>query len=236
MKIGIMQPYLFPYIGYWQLLYAVDKYVILDDVNYITRGYINRNNILINGQPNRFTIPISRSSQNRLILDTKLNFGLNEKKKFLDKIKFSYQKAPFFSDAYKLIEDIVMNNTNDLTDYIAFSIEVIKQYLEIDTPIYKSSLIEKNPEFKNQDKIIAICKSLGGDTYINPSNGRALYSHEKFDNESLKLFFLDAMMNKIKYKQFDNDFVNYLSIIDVLMFNDVPQIQKYLTMYELNEK
>ena len=95
MKIGVMQPYLFPYIGYWQLLYAVDKYVILDDVNYITRGYINRNNILINGQPNRFTIPISRPSQNRLILDTKLNFGLNEKKIF-GQNKIFLSKSPFF--------------------------------------------------------------------------------------------------------------------------------------------
>ena len=235
MKVGIMQPYLFPYIGYWQLLYAVDKYVILDDVNYITRGYINRNNILINGKANRFTVPVLHASQNRLISETKLNFQSEEKKSFLDKVRFSYKKAPHFSEAYKLIEAVVMNDTNDLTDYIAFSIELIKEYLQIATPIYKSSRIEKNPELKAQDRIIAICKSLGGDTYINPSGGRQLYSHEKFVNESLNLFFLDTMMDKIVYKQFNNDFVNYLSIIDVLMFNDVPSIQEFLTMYELNK-
>lgn len=231
-----MQPYLFPYIGYWQLLYAVDKYVILDDVNYISRGYINRNNILINGKANRFTVPLLHASQNRLISETKLNFQLSEKLKFLDKVKFAYKKAPFFDEAYYIVEKVVMNDTDDVTDYIVFSMELIKHYLEIDTPIYKSSLIEKNPELKAQDRIISICKSLGGDTYINSSGGRSLYSHEKFANESLELFFLDAMMDKIKYKQFSNDFVNYLSIIDVLMFNDVPSIQEFLTMYELNKK
>lgn len=231
-----MQPYLFPYIGYWQLLNAVDKYVILDNVNYITKGYINRNYILINGQPSRFTVPVLHASQNRLISETKLNFQTDEKKKFLNKVKFSYQKAPHFNETYKLVEDVIMNDTDDLTDYIAYSLEQIKQYLGIDTPIYKSSQIEINPEFKAQDRIIAICKNLGGDTYINPSGGRTLYSHDKFAEESLELFFLDTMMDKIYYKQFNNDYVNYLSIIDVLMFNDVSSIQKYLTMYELNEQ
>ena len=235
MKVGIMQPYLFPYIGYWQLLYAVDKYVILDDVNYITRGYINRNNILINGQSNRFTVPVFHASQNKLISEMKLNFQPDEKESFLNKVKYSYKKAPHFCETYKLVETVVMNDTDDLTDYIAFSIELIKQYLEIDTPIYKSSQVEKDPELRAQDRIIAICKSLGGDTYINPSGGRQLYSHEKFSDESLELLFLDPMMDKIIYKQFDNDFVNYLSIIDVLMFNDVSSIQEFLKMYELNK-
>ncbi len=127
-----------------------------------------------------------------------------------------------------------MNETDDVTDYIAYSMERIKQYLKVETPIYKSSQIEKNPELRAQDRIIALCKALGGDTYINPSGGRPLYSHDKFAREGIDLFFLDAMMDKIIYKQFDNDFVNYLSIIDVLMFNDVTKVQEFLSMYELN--
>lgn len=231
-----MQPYLFPYIGYWQLLHAVDKYVILDDVNYITRGYINRNSILINGNANRFTVPVLHASQNRLICDIKLNFTNIEKKKFLDKIRFSYKRAPHFIEAYKLVEDIVMNETDDLTDYIAYSMERIKQYLDIQTPIFKSSEIEKDSTLKAQDRIIAICKVLGGDVYINPSGGRPLYSHDRFKSESLDLYFLDPQIDKIIYQQFDNEFVNCLSIIDVLMFNDISSIQHFLTMYKLNKE
>ena len=234
MKIGIMQPYLFPYIGYWQLVNAVDKYVILDDVNYIMKGYINRNSILINGQANRFTIPLQHASQNKLISQTKLYFPINEKKKLLDKIEYSYKKAPYFCEGYKLVEEIVLNDTDDLTTYIAYSMERINHYLHIDTPLYKSSQIEKDPNLKAQDRIIAICKKLGGDVYINPSGGRSIYSRNKFWEENLNLLFLDSQMDKICYKQFDNEFINYLSIIDLLMFNDVSTIQEYLTMYELN--
>lgn len=234
MKIGVMQPYLFPYIGYWQLLNAVDKYVILDDVNYITRGYINRNNILIGGQANRFTVPVYKASQNKLISETKLFFSPEEKEKFLNTIKFAYKKASFFEQGYALIEDIINNDTDDLTDYIAYSMKKICEYFGIDTPIYKSSEIKKDSELRAQDRIIAICKSLEGDTYINPAGGRALYSHEKFEKEALDLFFLDTRMDEIKYHQFNDEFVDYLSIIDVIMFNDVSTIRRFLDKYELN--
>lgn len=229
-----MQPYLFPYIGYWQLLNAVDKYVILDDVNYITRGYINRNNILIGGQANRFTVPVYRASQNKLISETKLFFQPEEKEKFLNTIKFAYKKAPHFEEGYKLIEDIIMNDTDDLTDYIAYSMKRISEYFGINTPIYKSSEIKKDSQLKAQERIIAICKSLDGDTYINPAGGRKLYSHDRFEQEALDLFFLDTNMDAIRYDQFNNDFVQYLSIIDVIMFNDVPTIRGFLQKYELN--
>ena len=233
MKIGVMQPYLFPYIGYWQLINAVDKFVILDDVNFIMRGFINRNSILINGCAHRFTIPVQNASQNRLICDTKLKFNSEEKNKFLEKVRFSYKKAVYFAEGYKLVEEIIMNSTDDLTDYIAYSLDCIMQYLGIITPIFRSSQIEKNQELKAQDRIIAICKGLDGDTYINPSGGRSLYSHYIFEQASLKLCFLEPLMGSIAYKQFDNEFVNYLSIIDVIMFNDVASIQRFLTMYEL---
>ena len=234
MKIGVMQPYLFPYIGYWQLLNAVDKYVILDDVNFIMRGYINRNSILINGQANRFTIPILHASQNTLICDTKLNFPLDEKKKFLEKISLSYKKAPLFDMGYSIVEDIILNEEEDLTEFIFYSMERIKEYLGINTPIVKSSNIEKDSQLRAQERIIAICKKLGGTVYINPSGGRELYSKEKFAKEGLSLFFLDPQMPAVKYKQFGNDFVNNLSIIDVIMFNEVSRIKEFLELYELN--
>lgn len=95
MKTAIMQPYFFPYLGYFQMFNAVDKFVLLDDVNFIMRGYINRNSILLNGKAHKFSIPLEKPSQNKLINETKLNFSLKDKENFLKTIQLAYKKAPF---------------------------------------------------------------------------------------------------------------------------------------------
>lgn len=235
MKIAVMQPYLFPYIGYWQLINAVDKFVLLDDVNYITRGFINRNTILLNGKPYRFTIPINKASQNRLIKDTQFRFDRKEKEKFLRQISGAYRKSPYYQNIMPLIENIVFFDEDDVTSYIQNSIEVIKKYLEIDNEIYRSSWINKNETLRAQDRIIEICKKEQADIYINPSGGRKLYDHESYEREGIKLFFLDSKTENIIYKQGECEFQPNLSIIDILMFNDVYTIRKFLNQYELNQ-
>lgn len=235
MKVGIMQPYLFPYIGYWQLIYAVDRFVILDDVNYIMRGYINRNSILLNGKPYKFTIPIKQASQNRLIMDTKLNFEEKEKKKFLMTISSAYKKAPFYQKVMPLIENVIMNPQDDLTDYIENSLNVLMKYLGIGTKLYRSSRIEKDNTLRAQDRIIEICKRLQTDTYINPCGGRALYNHEAFKKQGMELYFLDVCNEEIIYEQGQKDFQPNLSIIDVLMFNDLERTKQFLRKYKLNK-
>ncbi len=235
MKIAIMQPYLFPYIGYWQLINAVDKFVILDDVNYIKRGYINRNSILLNAQQYKFTIPIYKASQNRLICETKLNFGQEEKKKFLLTIKNAYRRAPYFLQVMPVIEKIINYDEDDLTKYIQNSLLLISEYLGIDTEFMLSSKIDKDNSLKAQDRILEICKYLETDIYINPCGGRSLYSKEDFMNRGLQLYFLDTRMDRIVYKQGGNDFVERLSIIDVMMYSSVQDIQRFLEEYDLNE-
>lgn len=235
MKVAVMQPYLFPYIGYWQLINAVDKFVILDDVNYIMRGFINRNKILLNGQPYQFTIPIKKASQNKLIMDTELNFSQEDKRKFLLTIHNAYRKAPYFEKVMPMLEEIVQNPEIDLTNYIRYSIERITQYLDIKTEILVSSQIDKQPDLKAQDRIIEICKCLGADIYINPCGGRTLYQHSDFEQTGMKLFFLDTKSEHITYNQRQKEFVANLSIMDILMFNDAKTVQSFLEEYELNE-
>lgn len=234
MKIGIMQPYFMPYIGYWQLINAVDKFVILDDVNYIMRGYINRNSILLNGKPYRFTIPIEKASQNKRIMETKLNFTSEAKQNFLLTIAGAYKKAPYYESVMPLIEDIVNNPEPDLTAFIRYSLEKIMQYLNIQTEILLSSGIEKDPGLKGEERIIEICKRLGADTYINPCGGRKLYHADAFEKEHMQLFFLDTQSDCIVYKQAQQDFVGNLSVIDILMCNGIKEIQSFLERYELN--
>lgn len=236
MKVAIMQPYFFPYIGYWQLMNAVDKFIILDDVNYIMRGYINRNSILINGEPHRFTIPIQQASQNKLIQDTKLNFQEKDKKKFITMLTNAYKKAPYYQKVMPIIEEIIFNEEEDLTTYLHKSLEGICNYLGIKTEIYRSSQIQKNTLLKAQDRIIEICKKMQAEVYINPCGGRTLYNYKAFEKEDIQLFFLDTKSEKIVYQQGVETFKPNLSIIDVMVFNSVETIKMFLEAYELNDK
>lgn len=234
MKIAVMQPYIFPYIGYWQLINAVEKFVILDDVNYIVRGYINRNCILLNGKPYRFTIPIEKASQNKLIMETRLNFTQDKKRDFLLTVHNAYMKAPNYDSVMPLIESIINNKERELTAFIKFSFEKIMEYLNIQTEILCSSKIKKGQGLKGEERIIEICKKLGADVYVNPCGGRKLYQKEKFKKENIELLFLDTCTNEIVYRQNQETFEKNLSIIDILFFNKIDDIRFFLDRYCLN--
>ena len=235
MKTAIMQPYFLPYIGYWQILHAVDQFVILDDVNYIKRGYINRNSILIDGKPFRFTIPVQNASQNRRICDTRLCFSIRQKKNLVRTISNAYKRAPCYPEVMSLIEGIINFEEEDLTTYIFNSIQKVVDYLNIKTELYLSSKLEKNKELKSEDRIIEICKVMATDIYINPWGGRKLYDHEHFKKENIKLLFLNTRKTNILYRQENENFEPDLSVIDLLMYNEKKAIQKYLTEYDLIE-
>ncbi|GLC87816.1 WbqC family protein [Lysinibacillus piscis] len=232
MKVGIMQPYFFPYIGYWQLINAVDKYVIYDDVNYIKGGWINRNNILIQGDAKFINLQIEKASPNKLINETRVlcNFKYNEK--LLKTIKESYSKAPFFKETFSLVGNIVNQNEDNLAKYLTFLTKEICGYLSINTEILISSDVKKRNDLKGQDNIIEICKNLHASKYINAVGGQNLYSYTYFENNGIELRFLKT--NNIKYVQFQKEeFVQNLSIIDIMMFNSPSEIRNMLNEYIL---
>ena len=231
MKIGIMQPYFIPYIGYWQLMNAVDEYVVFDDVNYIKRGWINRNRILINGQASFFTLSLSHASQNKHICDTNLFYTSEDCEKKLETIQKAYGKAPYFDEVYPLVERIIKYKEENLVKYLMHSFEVLMPYMGITTKLILASEIETPLELRGQDRIIYICKKLGATEYYNAIGGQELYQKEKFENENMKLKFLQT--DKIEYLQFKNEFQENLSIIDVLMFNSKDEVKKMLNKYQL---
>lgn len=231
MKIGIMQPYFFPYIGYWQLMNAVDKYVIYDDVNYIKGGWINRNRILINGQPSYFNVQLKDSSPFLKINEVHLSNDLISKRKMLAKLEMSYRKAPYFSEVFPVLSQIILQDQDNLAKYLEFQIKMICKYLDIDTNIIVSSDIDKNNELKGKEKVIHVCKKIGGTEYYNAIGGQELYDYESFKSNGLKLSFVKT--NDIQYQQFKNEFVPNLSIIDVMMFNSKEEIKDMLENYEL---
>lgn len=227
-KIAIMQPYLFPYLGYFQLINAVNEYVIYDDVQFMKRGRINRNSILMNGQKWPFTISISGASTTKLINEVEIK---DDFQKFEKTIAMAYNKAPYKAQACKLIHAICSYENKNLACFIGNSIKEIANYLEIDTKLLYSSGLNKKSNLKGQKKIIAICKELKACTYINSIGGQGLYNKGEFKGNDLELKFLKPVLKK--YKQLDNEFVPHLSIIDVMMFNSPAEIRKMLNDYEL---
>lgn len=231
MKVAIMQPYFLPYIGYWQLLTAVDKYIIYDDVNYIKNGWINRNRILSGNTTQWLTLKLDKASSNKLINEIELLKDEVYKKKIFKTIEQVYKKAPYYLETCELLKEVILFPELNTAKFLENSIKKICNYLDIKTEIILSSSLPKNNDLKGEKKVIEICKKLKATEYCNAIGGQELYSYEEFRQNGIELKFLKP--NNIKYQQFNNEFVENLSILDVMMFNSKEKIKEYLTSYTL---
>lgn len=228
-----MQPYFLPYIGYFQLINAVDKFVVYDDVNYIKKGWINRNFINIGNEKHLVTVPLSNSSQNQKINGVKLSEEeyLNWLTKLKKTIFHAYRKAEFFMEVSELIYDVLNNPPEYISELNFILIKRICKNIGIETNFVQTATIYRNQGKKGQDRIVDICKKEDADTYINPIGGRDLYSKEVFANHGIELFFIK--FTEIRYKQLGNGFVDNLSILDVMMHNSVEVVKRLINRYEL---
>ncbi|WP_456460921.1 WbqC family protein [Reichenbachiella sp.] len=229
MKIAIMQPYTFPYIGYFQLIHSTDVFVSLDDVNFIKKGWINRNQILVNGKPSFFNIPVKKISQNRLISDHEIDFNSPWQKKLSQSISMAYSKAPEYNEAFPLIHDLIFQKEECVSKFNHNCLQGVCNYLGIQSKFRISSDIDKDPHLKGGHRIMNICKQLKATEYINLPGGRSLYDEKFFTSNNLSLKFVESEQN-ISYKQYKHEFVPNLSIIDVMMFNPVSKIQSMLDL------
>lgn len=232
MKLAIMQPYLFPYIGYFQLVNAVDKFVFYDDVQYIKRGWINRNYILERGERKLLiTLHLDKSSVKKKINEIRVE---DNSKKIIKTIKQNYSKAPFFDSAFPLVEKVFkLASSGPLISEIAStSICEVSRYLGLKTNfLFSSGTYPETLGFGREGRPISICKIEGAEIIANPIGGENLYNKDDFRQAGVALFFLKT--NEVKYPQFKNKFVPNLSIIDVIMFNPKEQIISLLNNYEL---
>lgn len=240
MKVGGMQPYFLPYIGYWQLMNAVDKFIVDDDLQYMKAGWINRNRILLNGKDFFITLPLKDGSNSssfslkireRFISDRYFD---KDADKFLRTIKAAYGKAPYFNEAMPIIEKCFLYEEKNLSRFIFNSIQIISEYLGLTTEIIFSPHIKMDCSLKGQERVIEVCKNFSATTYINAIGGLELYDSKLFESSGIELKFLRSRVNE--YKQFGNEFVPNLSIVDVMMFNSKDDIKKMLNMYEIIEK
>ncbi len=229
--IAIMQPYFLPYIGYFQLMAAVDKFVLFDDVHYINRGWINRNRLLLNGEAHTFTVPLQGASQNKLICDIELADDEGWRDKLLRTIGQVYVKAPCYAEIAPLMGRLIRYPTRRLDDFLLNSLRELAQYLALDVMIENTSRIYHNAQLHGQERILDICKQEQANRYVNPIGGESLYDRASFDAQGVELKFLRS--RPLSYPQGKGDFVPWLSILDVLMFNPQPEVRRLLAEMDM---
>lgn len=226
-----MQPYFFPYIGYYQLIAAVDMFIVYDNIKYTKKGWINRNRMLQNGKDVMFSLPLKSDSDNLDVCERELAADFN-RDKLLNQFKGTYRRAPNFTHTFPLIEQIMRNEDTNLFRFLHHSIIRTCEHLGIATEIRISSGIAINHDLKNQDKVLALCEAVGARTYVNAIGGKELYSKEAFQEKGIELKFIKS--KPFEYPQFGDTFVPWLSIIDVMMFNSIETVRECLdTNYEL---
>ncbi|MCB9188195.1 MAG: WbqC family protein [Flavobacteriales bacterium] len=228
-----MQPYFFPYVGYFQLINSVDVFVFYDDVNFIKRGWINRNNILVNSEASMFSIPLIKASQNKLINEIELGYDEKWVQKFFITLEHSYKKAPYFNPVFNLVQEVFNQSHKTIADLTMSSVVRTADYLGLTTRFEVSSKqFSETKGMDRADRLIEICRLLNAETYINPTGGRELYNKPYFKERQIELMFIE---NKFfPYKQFEGNFIPGLSIIDLLMFNSPEQVKELLNHYTLN--
>lgn len=231
MNVAIMQPYFFPYIGYFQLIHAVDTFVIYDDVHFIKKGWIHRNRILMEGQPHPFTVPIQKMSQNRLICEHERAQIDDVIEQQLKALRHAYQRAPHFHDVFPMLERLIRHPEPNVGRYLAHGIEAIARYFGMSTTFNLSSELGVATHLKGQARIVRICEHLKADHYINAINGMELYDEEIFRRAGLDLSFIQT--NPVTYKQGPFPFQANLSIIDMMMHCPKQDIQSMLEDYAL---
>lgn len=230
MKLAIMQPYFFPYVGYFQLIAAVDLFIVYDNVKYTKKGWITRNRMLQNGKESIFSLALKGDSDHRMICERQLSPTF-DREGLLNRFIGAYRRAPCFARTIELIKQILQFDDPNLFRFLHHSIVKTCEHLGIATEIKVSSHVAIDHELKNQDKVLAMCGEVGAEAYVNAIGGMDLYSKESFRKQGINLMFIRS--KPFNYAQFGNEFVPWLSIIDVMMFNPLDTIQTCIsTNYE----
>jgi hypothetical protein len=225
MRVAIMQPYLFPYIGYFQLVGCVDRFVVYDNIKYTKKGWINRNRMLVRGTDEMFSVPIRKDSDSLDVVQRELGEAWpDERTRLLNRFRANYRKAPEFERTMALVEACLSHPDTNLFGFLLNSIRAVCSHLGIATPLVVSSGVAADHTLRSQDRVIAICKALGASEYVNPIGGLELYEPETFRAHGINLLFHRA--RAVPYEQAGGEFVPFLSIIDVLMFNPTNEVAR----------
>ncbi len=234
-RVAIMQPYFLPYLGYWQLMNAVDTFVVYDNIQYTKKGWINRNRFLLNCAPETFTLPLQKDSEGLEVCQRFLALDFDShRESIMRRLRAAYFRAPHFREVFPLLESIFLCPQKNLFDYIFNSIVRIKDILEVSCRIEVCSGLAVDHGLKGQDRVVSICRALNATEYINPIGGVELYSEDEFSLNGIELKFQRVGLSE--YPQYSCTFVPALSIIDVLMFSGVNGAKSQLANMSLIQR
>jgi len=231
MRIAVMQPYFFPYLGYFQLMQAVDTFVFYDDVNFISRGFVNRNSVLGSNGEQRITLELIGASQNKLINDIRVG---GNRTKLLKTLQMLYSKAPHAPRIMPLLDASLTKTDDNLASFLVTDLKAVAAELGLTPRFLLSSEIEKDDSLRGQDKILAICQALGATGYINPVGGKELYDPATFDTAGIELLFHNFVPLDYLVTDKKRSYVPYLSVIDFLMWVDPTDRAPHLASFELS--
>ena len=239
MRLGIMQPYFFPYIGYFQLMRAADRWIAFDRVQFIDKGWINRNRVL---HPERekewqyITVPLAKRGQFDRICDISIKSEIDWRTQILGKLTAYKNKAPYYRETVKFLQYCFDTNATDLASVVISILEKTAIHLGIETPIEAQSKMNLSlGEINHPGQwALRISEVLKADEYINPLNGRSIFRKEEFEAANIELSFLEPVLPS--YARSNEPFVSGLSIIDVLMFNDLATCRNMINQYSLKKE
>jgi hypothetical protein len=224
MRLAIMQPYFLPYIGYFQLMAAVDKFVLLDDVNFINRGWINRNRIAVDGEPYWITLPLAKASQNRLINELEIIPDPSWKRKVVRTVELNYKRAPFLQTILPLFTGMLEEARGPLSFFLFRQLQQVADYLGLDVRIEKTSSVYPKEGRTGQDRILDICRREGAGSYLNLPGGQDLYDAESFSAAGIDLLFLDPNFSAMTL-EYGGKEGPFLSILDLVLRNSAATVR-----------
>lgn len=230
-KGAVMQPYLFPYLGYFQLIRAAEVFVVYDDAQYMKGGWINRNRILMHGKPQWLTLPLYQASPNRRI--DQIEAPMARRDGLLRTLRQCYGKAPHFHEVFPLLETILLHEERNLAGLVDHALRRLSEHLGLNPRWHLASALGVPAGLRGQDRVLALCAAAGIGHYVNLPGGRGLYDPAAFVGQGMRLSFLRPAL--APYRQFGGDFVPGLSIVDALMFNDRPAMDRLLAGYGLDD-
>jgi hypothetical protein len=233
MRLAIMQPYFLPYLGYFQLMSAVDKIALLDDANFINGGWVNRNRIAVQGEPHWLTLPLAKASQNRLINEIEIVDDPLWKRKLIRAVELSYQGAPFAGQILPLFSEMLREARGSLSTFLCYQLRRLADYIGIPTPIEQTSVRHPKDALTGERRILDICMREGVSTYVNLPGGRSLYDAELFASAGIELLFLDPNFSALTLRHSGRE-GPCLSILDLLMFNPVTAVREATEMFRLS--
>jgi hypothetical protein len=233
MKIGIMQPYFFPYMGYFSLIKYVDRFVFFDTPQYINHGWVNRNRVLKqNGSSGYITVPVQKCHRDIAIKDIRISKNFDWREKIYGQLTVYKRRAPYYNNVIEFLHTVLDKDYNhSLANLNIETIKSVCRYLEVETVFDVFSEMDVNiSEVSQADEwALEITNAIGGNIYVNLPGGVSFFDREKYIKQNIELQFLQSKLPP--YIQRIGHFEKGLSIIDVMMFCNKKEISDMLNAF-----